>query len=195
MNVITTDTCNDPDILRESAMALQRIVRTSANDWPAAYHHTLCYTKIADIVLKKDTIAAKSNYFLAKESFKRTDTLEPKQPENKTLALYLKIIELRFNKEKTRAIKIKQLESDIMTLQKDAPSNPRVLSMYAYYYLIFYNTDKTKKIKAIEFLKEACKHYDNQKAIGYYPSWGKKWNDELLLKVNIKSCENKSDKK
>src|SRR4051812_23121464 len=101
MNIASADTSNDPEILRQSASAFDRLLKSSPNDWPIAYHHTLCYTRMADLLLKEDTAFAKSNYFLAKESLKRTDTLDVKQPENKILELYLKIIELRFNKENT----------------------------------------------------------------------------------------------
>ncbi len=194
-NVAIADTSNDPEILRQSASAFDRLLIGSPNDWPVAFHHTLCYTKMADLLLKKDTAFARSNYFLAKESLKRTDTLDVKQPENKILGLYLKIIELRFNKEKTRVDKIKLLEADIIELRKAAPKNPRILSVYGYYYLILYPTDKSKKPKAMELLKEACKYYTEQKPDGYYPNWGKKWNDDLLLKVNIKNCANKSGQK
>lgn len=195
VNIAIADSCNNPEILRQSADAFNRLLVGSPNDWPIAFHHTLCLTRIADLILKKDTASALSNYLLAKEALKRSDTLNIKQQENKILEAYLKIIELRFNKEKTRVNNIKLLETEIEELRKVAPSNPRLLSVYGYYYLIFYPLDKSKKPKTIELLKEACKHYAEQKPDGYYPAWGKKWNDELLLKVNIKNCVNKSGQK
>lgn len=195
VNIAIADSCHNPEILRQSADAFNRLLVGSPNDWPVAFHRTLCLTRIADLILKKDTAAARSNYLQAKEALKRTDTLDVKQQENKILAVYLKIIELRFSKEKTRVNNIKLLETEIDELRKVAPSNPRLLSVYGYYYLILYPLDKNKKTKTIELLKEACKHYAEQKADGYYPAWGKKWNDELLLKVNIKNCVNKSGQK
>ncbi|MBA3680792.1 MAG: hypothetical protein H0W73_06450 [Bacteroidetes bacterium] len=186
VNITYADTSNDQEILEQSATAFARIAGASNNDWSAAYHNTLCHIRSADLLLKKDTGYAKAKYYTAIAAFKVADTLKPKDPENKILGIYLKIIELRFNKEKTRVNKIQQIETEITEFRKVNPANPRILTINAYYYLILYSTDKIKKAKAVELLNQAAKQYALQKIEGFDPRWGKKWNTELLQKTKSK---------
>lgn len=180
-NISIADTSNDISIIEQSAGVFHRISTGFTNDWPARYYQCLTNIRLADLGLRNDTAYAKMKLAIANRNIKSADSLKANEPENKILAVYLKLIILRAEKIKDK--KIKALEAEISGLQKLNPLNPRICTIYGYYNIVFYPKEKGRKEKTIELFNKALKLYVGQKVGEYIPTWGKKWTQELLKKI------------
>lgn len=156
-----------------------------SNNWDAAFHIALCYVRITDLLLiKKDTLGARNAFGLSKTNLRTADTLSVNNSENKILAFYHKINELRLAKTDAKSIKL--LETQMDSFRTANVTNPRIYIVYAYFYKCFYFTNKTKRKKALELLSEANKRFELEKPAEFKTKWGKKWMNELSNELSTK---------
>ena len=181
LNISLADTSSNWTELERAAGVFNRLSNGSNTDWTACYYMSLCYIRTADLVIKKDTLLARSRISMAKWTLKAADSLAPKEIENKILKLYLEVLKLRMKKNEQNEIKI--LEDEIMAIKKIIPENPRINLLNAYFYMLFFKNDKNKKIKVKELLNRATASFLKEKTSEYAPHWGRKWCGELLGKL------------
>jgi hypothetical protein len=181
LNISLADTSGNWKELERAAGVFNRLSDGSGKDWTACYYMSLCYIRTADLVIKKDTLLAKTKLAQAKWTLKAADSISPAEIENKILRVYLDLMELRL--KKFDAVKIKLVDEEITELRKNNSSNPRIGVLNAYENIIFYPKDKNKNTKAKELLRNADALFKKEKYEEYAPRWGKKWCGELLGKV------------
>jgi len=180
-NISLVDTSMDVMELERTGGVFARLSKSYDKEWPPVYYHALVYARLADLVMETDTSSAKLKITMARRSLVKSDTLKKGEAENKILDAYLKILEARA--ARADAKKLKETETALAALKKSYPSNPRLSTLYGYYYMIFYPNDKKMKLKAQEQLNTALKLYVKQKPAEYAPAWGKKWSETLLKKA------------
>jgi hypothetical protein len=185
MNIANADTSGDRAVLDMSAKAMQRVSRGVTNNWDAAFHMALCFVRMTDISLSlKDTVGAKIALGMSAAQLRKVDTMSTQSVETKLLQFYHKINELRMGKKDAK--KIDALETSLETYKNSNSENPRVYLLEAYFYRCFFSSNKVKRKKIPDLLKQSEKLFSLQKPNGYAPHWGKKWLGELIAEQNVK---------
>jgi hypothetical protein len=185
LNISLADTSNNWTELERAAGVFNRLSNGSDKDWTACYYMSLCYIRTADLVIKKDTLLAKTKLAQAKWTLKAADSIRAAEIENKILRVYLDLMELRL--KKPDPVKIKLLDERITELKKNNSENPRIEVLNAYQNIIFYPRDKSKNAKVKEYLSGAEILFKKEKYAEYAPRWGKKWCGELQKRYGTKN--------